>query len=175
MPLLIMGPVNDMNDSIKPNWVKRRASKTIVIEAKREARTEREKAALKKFESEGPEFWRQLLLELRVNADALGEIGASGKVDSHYDEGTNEEICRVDVVKKGPIIGMTYVAIYYKPGDTKIRSHTKEGEATIYTFCVLPGRDGLRVVSSDGVEPLTARGMAEKIVEELFERASEAV
>lgn len=164
-----------MNDSIKPKWVKNRESQAILIEAKREARTEREKAALKKIEATGPEFWRQLLIELRVNVDALGGLGASGKVDSHFDENTHEEICRVDVVKKGPIIGMTYVGLFYKPGDIKIRSLAKEGEGVTYTLCVSRGCDDLRVVSSDGVEPLTAKEMAETIVEELFERVSEAL
>lgn len=162
-----------MNDSIKPNWVKRRESQTILIEVKREAVREQERAALLMIEADGPDFWRQLILELRVNADAIGGLGASGKVDSHYDESTHEEMCRIDVVKKGPIIGMTYAGIFYKPGDTKIRSLTKEGEAVTYTFCVLPRCAGLRVMPSDEIEPKTAREMAESIVEKLLDRVSE--
>ena len=176
-PLPIIGQVNDMNDALKPSWVKRRESQAILVEAKREARTEKEKAALNKIEAEGPEFWRQLLIELSINVhdDAIGGLGASGRITAKFNESAQEETCRVDFVKKGPIVGMTYVDLFYVRGDTKIRSHTKEGEAVTYVFCVVPGRTDLRVMPNDDVRCISAREMAEVIVDSLFECASEAL
>lgn len=166
-----------MNDANRPDWIKRHESEAICIEAKREARTEREKAALKRIEAEGSDFWRQLLFELshNVHPDVIRQLQASGSATPKYDESTHEEKCRVDFVKKGPIVGMTYVDLFYERGDTRIRSLTKEGEAVTYTFCVMHGGADLRVMPSDGMKLITAREMAETIVEELYKRASEAV
>jgi hypothetical protein len=165
--------MGSMDDALKPEWVKRRESKITLAKAKAAAATERENAASLMIEADGPEFWRQILLEFEVNTKALPAFGARGRASTFDNAHTHEKCCRVDVAQKGSIAGMTYTDLFYKPGDSKIWSRTLDGDVVTYTFCVLPKSRKLAVMADDEFEPKTAKEVAESVVEKMLDRVSE--
>ena len=162
-----------MDDALKPEWIKRRESKVELARARTGACTERESAASLTIEMEGPDFWRQLLLELDVNTRALRGLGARGRASSFDNVHTHEKCCRVEVAQKGSVAGMTYTDLFYKMGDSKFWIRTLDGDVQTYSFCVLPKSRRLAVMSDDEFEPRTAKEIAESIVEQMLERVSE--
>ncbi len=150
-----------MNDALKPSWVKRWKPQNLTDEV-----------TTLKIELGWPEFWRQLYLEIGVNIEALPEIGGRGRVSSFGDPEI-EVRYRVDVSRKGGNLGTTYTDLFCRPGDSMIRSLTLEGESENFTFCVLPNNKEIGVMSDDGLSPLTAKRMAEMLVEQAMNRACE--
>jgi hypothetical protein len=163
-----------MDDTLKPEWAKRRESTVTLAKAKTAAATERERAASLTIEAEGPEFWRQLFLELEVNIKALPAFGVRGSM-SAFKSVPGEERLRVEVAQKGSIAGMTYLDLFYRPAVSKIWSRSLEGDTQNYSFCVMPKSHRLAVVTDEELTPKTAKEIAESIVEQMLDRVSEAV
>ncbi len=164
-----MGQVNRMDESLKPDWIRRRMSETSLSDAKSEAAKQRKIATMLKTKSEGPEFWRQLYLEVGINVNALPDVGARGRISSFGNPEGREQRYRIDVAQQGSIPGMTYTDLFYTPGDAAIRSRTLENEVVTFDFCVLP--DGkIAVVPDDEFVPVSAKKMAEMLVERAVNR-----
>jgi hypothetical protein len=122
-----------MNDILEPDWIKRRREQTTLAEAKADAARQRAIVFSLRIKLEGLKFWRQLLMELMANINALPGIGARGQLSTF-----GESSCRVDVEQKGSILGTTYTDLFFTPGKPSIECRTLEGNTSDFAFCILP-------------------------------------
>ena len=111
-----------------------------LAEAKADAARQRAIVFSLRIKLEGPKFWRQLLMELTANINALPGIGARGQLSTF-----GESSCRVDVEQKGSILGTTYTDLFFTLGKSSIECRTLEGDTSDFAFCILPD-DQLGVV-----------------------------
>lgn len=153
-----------MNELVKPNWIKRREIQI----AKGETATQRALILSLRVKAEGPEFWRQVLIELASNIDAMSGIGVRGKVSSFGASEEKQQRCRIDVAQSGSVRGMTYTDLFYTPGETNIECRTLEGDKSGFAFCILA--DQKLGVVSDEFSLLSAQEMAETLVEQCVKR-----
>jgi len=159
-----------MNEVLMPEWMKQWKQDNALAEAKGEAKTQRGKVVALKVKADGPEFWRQFLLELDSGARFLLEIGFRGRVSS-FCESDKEQHCLLEVSRTGGVLGLTSTSLFYKPGGSKISSRTIEDEFSLFEFCVNED-DKLTVLADDGFTSLDAKSLADLIVREAVERLS---
>jgi hypothetical protein len=140
-----------------PEWIK-----------EREAQFSRQTSS--RIERDGPSFWNDLIARLRVNVDGLGLLDARGSVTS-TENATGEWVCRVDLFNNRGVRGITDTGLFYRPGDSKIRSLTNDGESLTYSFWISP-KGQFAVIPSDGYSPKTAAEVADAIVQAMLDRTA---
>ena len=155
-----------MNVAQAPDWIKDMKSKY-----------ELDKLASLRITKEGPDFWFQLFNELESTTRSLQSIGSgySGRTSNTSKPNEVEKRYRVDVALSGRSGGLTYTDLFYRPGDSKIRSQTKESERLAYVFCIWPKGSKIAVRLDNESAPLYAREMAEMIVKDAMSRAPQQV
>ena len=65
---------------------------------------------------------------------------------------------------------LTWTDLFYTPGDSVISSHTLEGKATNYTFCILPKSSGIGILQDGEFTPMNVEEMAEALVKQMVSR-----
>ena len=152
----------DMNEILEPDWIKRKREQMALSEAKADAARQRAIVFSLRTKLEGPKFWRQLLMELTTNINALSGIGVQGRISTF-----GESSCRVDIEQNGSILGTTYTDLFFTSGKPSIECRTLEGDTSEFAFCILPD-DQLGVAHK--FARLDAKEMAELIVEQCVNR-----
>ena len=67
--------------------------------------------------------------------------------------------------------GITDTGLFYRPGDSKIRSLTNEGKSLTYSFWISP-KGQFAVIPSDGYSPKTAAEIADALVQAMLDETS---
>ena len=165
----ILGQELTMEDALTPEWIRNRKAQTAVLRTTTEAAEQSKAVTQLRIEAEGPEFYRQVLLEIKLNLDALPDIGARGTL-STFGSPRGEQRCRIDVARAGSP-SVTYTDMAYAAGDSKIRTWTLEGDARVYSLCV--GPKGIRLMADDEFVQKTAREVAESLIEAMVDRVIE--
>lgn len=148
-----------MNDSAVPDWIKRIKEQEDQEKAKDAAQTQQQTADAQTVRAKGPEFWKQLLEELKVTADSLQVIGLQGSVSDITTAGAGEEACQVSVAAASTRPRRTYTNLFYSPGQAFIRCHTAEEKAFRLVLRVVGGQ--VKAMNSSPMNPAEA---AEAIV-----------
>jgi hypothetical protein len=162
-----------MNDVLIPEWLKELENEADLDAARRDAAEQRAIAAQLALDTDGPEFWHQLLKGLSINSDALEKmkkVGVRGHASTFGNPRGGEQRCRVDIARTGIMPKLTWTDLFYTPGDSAIRCHTLEGEVKNFAFCILPKRKGLGVLQDGEFAPMNAEEMAETIVMQMVSR-----
>jgi hypothetical protein len=162
-----------MENALTPEWIRHEESQRAMASARADAVTQRTTAALLEIEASAPGFWRQLLLELKLNTESLPRIGVRGQVSTVGSEKCGHAGYRVDVASKCIRPDISYSDVFYSRGDSAIRTLTLEGTARNFTFCVLPKGKGIAVIPDDGFAPISARTMAEMVVRQVVSEVTE--
>ena len=155
-----------MNDVLVPAWIKEEQAQAELEKAKADAEVQRRITAALLIQTEGAEFWRQLLKELAINTDALPKLGIRGST-SPFVNPQGEQHCRIEVALVGAFPKITYTDLFYMPGGEEIRCHTLEGDTSNFTFCVLTNGSGIGVIPENQMTPVNAEKMAEMIVKRM--------
>ena len=145
----------------KPEWIRRK-------------RQERLNTAAKRIRDEGLQFFSELLEELEKNTKALPEIGAYGRVANLAKPAEKQQRCRIDVGQKGKAPGVTHTDLFHMVRGLTIQSRTHEDEVATYRLCVMADGE-IGAIPNEGLEQLTAQGLAERIVREAVDRLAEMV
>src|SRR6266478_3350463 len=138
-----------MNDVLVPSWIKQIKSADDAEQANAQSAAQESAIASLRIEQGGAEFWRQLLKELAINADCLGEIGLSGMFSNSGDV-EHEETCRIQVSSISNFPKQTYTDLFFRKGAQSIRCHTLEGKAFELYLCADQKSPVLTVLSGDG-------------------------
>lgn len=112
-----------MND-VTPEWIKKLKAED---EQRENDAAESSLAEINdslRINAEAPKFWKQLLKELKINVDSLGELGIRGVMSPI--ESNNG--CHILVARIGTAPKQTYINVFYSENPTRIRLRTDAGE-----------------------------------------------
>jgi hypothetical protein len=150
-----------------PDWIVREQRER--VEQNRKAKEDREKQleAAQLVQTNGPEFWAQLLGRLELNVKALPALVGAELVGnashSNPGPGTPEHSCHIQVarqsVKHGP--ALSKMNLWYQPGGYQIRRWYQDRK--MEDISLQPGRKGVEAVIDD-CSPMTAVELGDHIV-----------
>ena len=115
----------------------------------------------------GPDFWQELIHNLRNNTDNLPSIGLSGDTSPVSDLQQGEQSCRVSVNKSGAFPAFTHTDIFYTPGANSIRSRGLGDHEGEFVFRVLSNGEIGAIQYGVDTMPKDASEMAASMVERM--------
>jgi hypothetical protein len=149
-----------------PGWIVREQREKAELDRKAKEDREKQLEAARLVQSEGREFWAQLLGRLELNVKALPALVGAELVGSASPSGgptTPELSCHIQVnrqsVKHGP--ALSKMNLWYHPGGYRIRRWYQDCEMEDITL--QPGRKGVEAVIDD-YPPMTAVELGDHIV-----------
>jgi hypothetical protein len=134
--------------------------------AQSEAESKAVIAASFKIAAEIPEWWRQLMMELRCDAMEMPKIGINMSVSDNSDTGF-ENRCRLALVRIGVIPRQTYTDLLHLVGSTTIRCHTLGGKAFKLHFVLRPEGSGIGVNAEESFLVMNPQQTAKFIVKRM--------
>ena len=154
-----------MNYVLIPEWIKKIKAKDDAERSAAEIAKQKAEIASLRIKQDGPEFWRQLLKELAINAESLSEIGLQGSLSKSADS-ESEEHCRVHVAM-GTIVRQAYTDLVYKSGSPTIHCRTVESEVERLYFTIDSTSPALTLLPEGGSSHMDPERAAQYIVERL--------
>src|ERR1700740_2124604 len=100
-----------MTDSLVPDWIKSIKQQQNQEAARAEAAAKEQLLIAKTIQADGPEFWKSLIKELRINTDRLPEIGIRAEL-SELAPG-REDGYQIRLTKVGAFPAQTYTNVFY--------------------------------------------------------------
>jgi hypothetical protein len=149
-----------MNDSMMPDWMKKKQEKNELEEAKAEVRQQHAMAAANLLEIKRPSFWLQLREQLAIAVHSLRKFNMAGQISEH-----SGDSMRIAVSRPGILVNQTYTDLFFKPSG--ITATGLNLGAYTLTFCVLSETE--IGVSADGSvdamgSPEAARYIMERMI-----------
>jgi len=150
-----------MNDSLMPDWIKRIKDEEAAKASKRELDRQRQIAAEKTLQSDGPEFWKSVMQELKLASDSLSQIG----IRANFSEigGQGEHGCRIELAAGFPNVNPADVNAFYRSDHIACYSF---GGMDDYSIKLSVNHSG-QIVGVISTQPLSAPQIAQKILEPL--------
>lgn len=99
-----------MNDSMMPDWMKKKKEQEDLASAKEEARRQRDLAVSNLIELKSPEFWKRLKEQLAIAVEFLPGLNLSGQITDAVGS------VRVSMSKAGVFANQTYTDLALHPG-----------------------------------------------------------
>lgn len=154
-----------MNRATSLDWIE---------EINRQDQEENAKAALKRLaqpqatavvKRDGPQFFRNFIAALELNAEGIKDIGLLGRVEKIREDQTEWQ-WRITVERRSAIPRSTWVNVFYALGGQSITLHTPDlntifGRSTELTLCDPCGNAGC---VSDDLPPGSSALAAAKLV-----------
>jgi hypothetical protein len=153
-----------------PDWIKRHNREKAEEQHQADEDRHRQLEASALIREHGPEFWRQLVEHLQLNANALKELQGEELFGSvSHSNGGGEQRCYIGVDRRSVKFGpeLSRMNLFYKPGGQRIRCWYQDrafGNIELVRY-----RDEVRAVD-DGGSPKTAQQLANALVMWMAER-----
>jgi hypothetical protein len=154
-----------MDESLVPEWMKKRRQEDELAELKKEAARYREVDASLLIRQEGPKFWSQLQQSLAIAVDSLPVLKLAGSI-TQYSEGI-----RIDVIYYHLVPIQTYTDIIYDPGRAVIRCTTMSGGICQLCLCVTSNNEVTAIAELDG-HPMNPEQASEFIMRPMVDYVS---
>jgi len=154
-----------MDEMLMPDWIKQIKAEDDLSNARNDAERDRHRAAEVTVIANGPDFWKQLLKELKITVDNLDAIRCRGSLTIMGDPRV-EQTCRVLVARKSIIPNQTYTDLFYSLGSMAIRCMSMDGPLPNLSFCVCP-KKGVSLVSDEHLSPMNTEEAAQLIVQRM--------
>lgn len=156
-----------MDPELTPDWIKNLRDKADKANAESAATAALNQIAHLKIQRDAPVFWKDLMVQLHINAESLPTLGkVRGTLSS--DLGSYQESsCRLEVVKGSEIPKINHIDLFYRPGTGYIRCQTLQGKAFVFSFC-LDEAQNVVVLEKSGFELMNASQMAQFVTETIL-------
>lgn len=153
-----------MVSALTPDWIKNLKDKADKASTDAAASTALTQVAHLKIQRDAPIFWKDLLVQLHINAESLPELGeVRGTLSS--DLGSYQESsCRLEVVTGSQIPKINHIDLFYRPGTGYIHCLTLQGKAFVFSFC-LDDAQNVVVLEKSDFKLMNAAQMAQFITE----------
>jgi hypothetical protein len=110
-----------MNNPIVPDWIKKIKADDEKKDLIAEKEAWRRLAGEKAIKADGPEFWKQLLKELKITVDGLASIEIQASVADCGSKLSSEESYRITLTAGSFFPRHIYIDLFYSPGAPHIR------------------------------------------------------
>jgi hypothetical protein len=154
-----------MDETLVPEWIKKRRQEDELAEVKKEAARYREVETSLLLKQEGPKFWNQLQQSLAIAVDSLPLLKLMGSI-TQYSEGI-----RVEVIYYHLIPIQTYTDIIYDPGRALIRCTTMSGGICQLCLCMASNNEVAVISELDGL-PMNPEQASEFIMRPMVDHVS---
>lgn len=149
-----------MNDTLMPEWMKRKQGKKEAEEARAEAVRQRDMAMSNLVQLKFPDFWKSLTEKLAIAVEFLPKLDMQGELTP-----MNVSI-RVSVSRPGIFANQTYTDLF--PTSREIKATMLDGDA--YTLPIVAVSDSeIAVTVTGGHSPMNAEKAAEHIMSRMIE------
>ena len=165
-----------MRDVLNPAWQQEMVAEIEQAEAEEESTKRLTVAAQLVLESSGPEFWHKFVKEAAINTEALvknKKLGVRGRTSPKGSPG-GEQLCRIEIARTGIFPSLTWMDLFYMPGDSRIRCYTLEGNAFELTFVVRGNGKGVAIQTEDEFYPVAAETLAEMLTKQMVKQVRSA-
>ena len=128
-----------MNDSMMPEWMKKKQEQTELAEANREAAQQREIAANALIQLKAPDFWKHLKQQLAIAVEFLPNLKLAGQITDTLGS------VRVSMSRPGVYPSQTYTDLSLQPRSihcTALNGGSYDLNFSIYSdteICVIEG------------------------------------
>jgi hypothetical protein len=154
-----------VND-ITPKWIRELRAEDEERERDRERVSQEQQVASLRIAAEAPDFWKQVLKEIKINVDSLSEIGLRGSLSPIERDGVHVEVARTDLRP-----ATSYTNVFWSEHPLpRIRLHDMENAINGSEIDLVFGVQDNQVVVTPQVHPykiLNAEQTAEYIVKRL--------
>ena len=134
-------------------WVDDFAKAEQLKQATTDALEQKERAASLTIRAEAPEYWRQLVMELKHAASELSQkanLRIRAEASEHSEPHEYRARVRVTLIGTGTAPKVTYTDVFHRVGQSFIQCHTSEATAFKLHFAVRGDGSGIGVYAEDG-------------------------
>ena len=149
-----------MNDSMMPEWMKKKQEKNELEQARAEAKKQRELAAANLLELKRPSFWQQFREQSAIAVEFLPKLDMAGQITEHSGNGL-----RVSVNRPGVFANQTFTDLFFKPN--AITATGLNLGAYMLMFCVASDTE-VGVCLDGSSEPMTPTEAAEVVIRRMM-------
>ena len=149
-----------MNDTLMPEWMKRRQGKKEAGEARAEAAKQRDLAFSNLLQLKCPDFWRSLTEKLGIAVEFLPKLNMQGRLTP-----LNPGV-RISVSRPGAFANQTYTDLF--PTLSEIKATMPDGGAYTLPFVAASDTE-IAVTVVEGHSPMNADKAAEYIMTRMIE------
>jgi hypothetical protein len=154
-----------MDDSLVPEWIKKRRQEDEIAEAKRDSIRQQAVEASLLLKQEAPKFWSQLQQSLAIAVDSLHVLRLSGSI-AQYSEGI-----RIDVIFHHLVPIQTYTDIIYDSAREIIRCTTMSGGICQLGLCMTSNNEVAAIADLGGL-PMNPEQVSEYIMRPMVDYVS---
>jgi hypothetical protein len=154
-----------MDESLVPEWIKKRRQEDEIAEAKRETVRQQAVDASLLLKQQAPKFWHRLQQSLAIAVDSLHVLKLSGSI-AQYSEGIRIEVIYYHLV---PI--QTYTDVIFDSAREVIRCTTMSGGICQLCLCMTPN-DEVAAITDLGGSPLNPEQASEYIMRPMVDYVS---
>lgn len=150
------------SEKLVPEWMQKKQRDAELAEAREEARLQRQLAAERLIEIEGPCFWKALLGHLKIAVDALPVLKLAGSLSP-----VGLESVRISMNRPGIFPNMTYVDLFRDA--VQIRCSVLNGGVHNLRFCAISDTAIAVLPGQDSHTPMTAEMASQYIIQSMID------
>jgi hypothetical protein len=150
-----------MNDTLMPEWMKKKQEQVELENAKQEAIRQRDLAVASLIQLKSPDFWKRLKEQLGIAVEFLPKLGLQGQITDTF------ESVRVSMSRPGAYPNQTYTDLSLQP--RSIHCTTLNGGAYELNFSTHSDTEICVVQSNTYTPPLNPEEAAKLILEKMME------
>ena len=149
-----------MNDSMMPEWMKKKQEQIESTEAQREAARQRDLAASNLIQLKAPDFWNRLKKELAIAVEFLPKLNLQGQITDTFGS------VRVSMSRPGVYPSQTYTDLSLQP--RSIHCTALNGGSYDLNFSIYSDTEICVIESNTYTPPLNPEEATKLILEKMM-------
>jgi len=153
-----------MNDSVKPEWMRKKQAEQEATARAEDLRQQRIIAAALLIDRDGQKFWKELKEKLAIAVEFLPDLKLSGSISP-----VGDNAIRILVNKPGPFANQAYTDLFYNSEAKEIRCGILNGGMYSLGLCVVTDENRVAVISSRQPGAMDSEAAAQHIMVKMID------